>query len=78
MGCRTGFYLVMFGTQSAEGVFPLVTEMCDFILGFEGEIPGARPEECGNWSEQNLNMAKYYIRKYRSELTEHRRFTYPE
>ena len=53
-------------------------EMCDFIIGFEGEIPGARPEECGNWSEQNLNMAKYYIRKYREELTAHKRLTYPE
>lgn len=78
MGCRTGFYLVVFGDQIAENVYPLVLEMCDFILGFEGEIPGARPEECGNWSEQNLNMAKYYIRRYRSELTENKRTQYPE
>ena len=78
MGCRTGFYLVMFGIRSAEDVCPLVLEMCDFILGFEGEIPGARPEECGNWSEQNLNMAKYYIRQYRRELSENKRFRYPE
>ena len=78
MGCRTGFYLVVFGNQIAENVYPLVLEMCDFILGFEGEIPGARPEECGNWSEQNLNMAKHYIRRYRSELTENKRTQYPE
>ena len=78
MGCRTGFYLIVFGEQSAEDVFPLVKEMCEFILGFEGEIPGARPEECGNWSEQNLGMAKYYIRGYLRELTEHRRLKYPE
>ena len=78
MGCRTGFYLVVFDIQSAEDVLPLVMEMCDFIIGFEGEIPGARPEECGNWSEQNLNMAKYYIRKYRQELAEHHRLSYPE
>ena len=78
MGCRTGFYLAVFGERSAEDVFPLVLQMCDFILGFEGEIPGARPEECGNWSEQNLNMAKYYIRRYRQELAEHRRLAYPQ
>lgn len=78
MGCRTGFYLVVFGDQIAENVYPLVLEMCDFILGFEGEIPGARSEECGNWSEQNLNMAKYYIRRYHSELTENKRTQYPE
>ena len=64
--------------QSAEDVYPLVLEMCGFILDFEGEIPGARPEECGNWSEQNLDMAKYYIRRYAQELTENRRLTYPE
>ena len=78
MGCRTGFYLVVFGDQTAEDVWPLVLDMCDFILDFEGEIPGARPEECGNWSEQNLNMAKYYIRQYRRELTENKRTQYPE
>ncbi len=78
MGCRTGCYLVMFGDLASEDVLPLVLEMCGFILGYEGEIPGARPEECGNFSEQNLPMAKYYIRKYREELLTNRRLSYPE
>ena len=78
MGCRTGFYLVMFGELSPENVCPLILEMCDFILAFEGEIPGAKPAECGNWLEQNLDMAKYYIRRYRQDLAENRRFVYPE
>lgn len=78
MGCRTGCYLVMFGDLEPRDILDMVLELCDFILGYEGEIPGARPEECGNYSEQNLNMAKYYIKKYKEELTAHRRFTYPE
>lgn len=78
MGCRTGCYLVMFGDLSSEDVYPLVLSMCDFILDFEGEIPGAQPEQCGNYSEQNLSMAQYYIRRYRDALMEHRRFVYPE
>lgn len=78
MGCRTGCYLVMFGDLCAQDVFPLVNDMCDFILNYEGEIPGATPMECGNYSEQNLNMAKYYIGKYRESLIKNRRFTYPE
>lgn len=78
MGCRTGCYLVMFGDLGPRDILDMVLELCDFILGYEGEIPGARPEECGNYSEQNLNMAKYYIKKYKEELTAHRRFTYPE
>ena len=76
MGCRTGFYLLLFGEEQPEEVCPLVTALCRFILDFEGEIPGARPEECGNYSEQNLNMAKYYVRRY-LEALEERRFTYP-
>ncbi len=78
MGCRTGFYLIVFGEQTPENILPLVTDMCDFILGFEGEIPGAKPDECGNFSEQNLDMAKYYIKIYRRELQNTPRFTYPE
>lgn len=78
MGCRTGFYLVMFGDLAPQDICPSVLEMCDFILSFEGDIPGAAPEQCGNWSEQNLDMAKYYIRKYRTVLTENRNFSYPE
>ncbi|MBQ3412821.1 MAG: S-ribosylhomocysteine lyase [Oscillospiraceae bacterium] len=77
MGCRTGFYLVMFGDLDSEGVYPLVMEMCDFILGFEGDIPGAAPEQCGNWSEQNLSMAKYYISKYKEILETEKNFRYP-
>ena len=78
MGCRTGFYLVMFGDLNAEAVCPLVEDMCRFILDFEGEIPGARPEQCGNYSEQNLPMAKYYVKRYLDELVENRRFVYPQ
>ncbi len=77
MGCRTGFYLVMFGKLESAEVLDTVLSMCDFILAFEGEIPGARPEECGNYLDQNLPMAKYYTEKYRRALVEHRRLTYP-
>lgn len=77
MGCRTGFYLLMFGDLDAADVLPLVRDMCAFILGYAGDIPGARPEECGNWSEQNLPMAQYYIRRYLKELTETPRLSYP-
>ena len=78
MGCRTGCYIVMFGDLNSEDIYDMVIEMCDFITGYEGEIPGAKPEECGNYSEQNLSMAKYYISKYKKELQENMRFIYPD
>lgn len=76
MGCRTGCYLVMFGELKSEDVYDLVLDMCDFVIGFEGEIPGASPAECGNFSEQNLNMAKYYIKKYKNDLITNKNFEY--
>ena len=76
MGCRTGCYLVMFGNLVSQDVYDLVIDMCDFVLGFEGEIPGASPIECGNYSEQNLNMAKHYIKKYKNDLIKNKNFEY--
>lgn len=78
MGCRTGCYLIMFGDLTSEDVCPLILKTCDFIINFTGEIPGAKPEECGNYSDQNLESAKRHIEKYKKELTENKRFIYPE
>ena len=77
MGCRTGCYILMFGDLTSEDVLPLVLNMCDFVLDFEGDIPGAKPMECGNYSEQNLCMAKFYIKKYKEDLIKNKNFTYP-
>ncbi len=76
MGCRTGCYLVMFGDLKSKDVYDLVVAMCDFVIGFEGSIPGATPQECGNYSEQNMSMAKYYIKKYKTALEQNENFEY--
>ncbi len=76
MGCRTGCYLLVFGEKTSEDIMPLVVNMCDFILEFEGEIPGAKPEECGNYSEQNLNMAKLYIKRFKTDVLKKKSFKY--
>lgn len=76
MGCRTGFYIVLFGDLQSKDIYETVISMCDFILNFEGDIPGATPKECGNFSEQNLNMAKFYIKGYKKDLIENKKFEY--
>ena len=78
MGCRTGCYLLMFGDLNSEDIYDLIVSMCDFIINYEGEIPGSKPDECGNYLEQNLEMAKYYIKKYKEEIACKRRFSYPK
>lgn len=64
MGCRTGFYLIVYGDYSSRDIVPLVTEMFSFIADFEGEIPGAKENECGNYLDQNLAMAKWVANKF--------------
>lgn len=64
MGCRTGCYLLVEGKLSSKEMIPFMTKMFEFVRDFEGDIPGAKPEECGNYLDQNLPMAKYVARRY--------------
>ena len=64
MGCRTGFYLLLAGDYTSRDILPLMVEMYEFIRDFEGEIPGAAPQDCGNYLDMNLGMAKYLAKKY--------------
>lgn len=58
MGCRTGFYLLLRdGVSSAEAI-RLVQESMAFVRDFEGEIPGNKREECGNYLDHDLIGAK--------------------
>ncbi len=76
MGCRTGFYLVVFGDLTPLSIYPLIVKMLEFIISFEGEIPGATAIECGNYSEQDLEKAKLYAKAYLKKLTEEKNFVY--
>ena len=71
MGCRTGFYLIMHGDYDSAEVLPLVKEMFEFVAGFESDIPGASPKECGNYLDQNLPMAQYLAASYLKEVADH-------
>lgn len=58
MGCRTGFYMLLRDTATTQDAIDLVRESFDFIKEFEGEIPGAKRKECGNYKEHDLSAAK--------------------
>ncbi len=68
MGCRTGFYIIFSGDLYPLDIYHLICDMCNYILEYEGSIPGASPEECGNYLDLNLNKAKKYIYKYQEEV----------
>ena len=64
MGCRTGFYLVLFGAYEPADVADLVLRLYEFARDFEGEIPGAKPEECGNYHDSDIAQAQWWAKRY--------------
>lgn len=58
MGCRTGFYLIMRDEVSKKDTIQLVLDAFDYISTFEGEIPGNKREECGNYLDHDLFGAR--------------------
>ncbi|MGN0779672.1 MAG: S-ribosylhomocysteine lyase [Aristaeellaceae bacterium] len=58
MGCRTGFYLILRDSVSHADAIRLVQEAFAFSAAYEGEIPGARQIECGNYLEHDLPAAR--------------------
>ena len=68
MGCRTGFYLLLTGDYSSHEILPLIRDMFSYIAHFEGDVPGASPQDCGNYLDMNLPMARFVARKYLTQV----------
>ncbi|MBQ1283197.1 MAG: S-ribosylhomocysteine lyase [Bifidobacteriaceae bacterium] len=58
MGCRTGFYLLMRDNVSQSETIDFVRETFDFMSKFDGETPGSKRKECGNYAEHDIEGAK--------------------
>ncbi len=58
MGCRTGFYFLVRDTVGHEKALRMVKESFRFIADYEGEIPGSKRWECGNYREHDLPGAR--------------------
>lgn len=81
MGCLTGNYLIVQGKFTSAEIVPLLKETFRFIAGFEGEIPGATPRDCGNYSFMDLEEARKAASKYLDEVLstpQHFNLNYPE
>lgn len=68
MGCCTGNYLLLSGNFKSRDILPLIMETMRFVADFEGDIPGASPRDCGNWTYMDLAAAKIAAAKYLSML----------
>lgn len=63
MGCMTGFYLIT-KELDLNQVTEIVRDVFDQITKWDQEIPGAKKEECGNYSFMDLNKAKASAKEF--------------
>lgn len=81
MGCLTGNYLLMKGRLESRDILELMQETFRFVAEFEGEVPGAAPQDCGNWLLHDLPMARLESRRYLEEVllcAKEENLVYPE
>ncbi|MBD5375634.1 MAG: S-ribosylhomocysteine lyase [Bacteroides sp.] len=81
MGCCTGNYLLLSGSYTSEDILPLIRDTFEFIASWQGEIPGATPRDCGNYSFMDLDEARRQARIYLDEVLAaptHENLTYPQ
>ncbi|MEQ8198120.1 MAG: S-ribosylhomocysteine lyase [Clostridiaceae bacterium] len=62
MGCRTGFYLIIWGDREASEVKPALEAALKKVLEAE-EIPARNEIQCGNYRDLSLFGAKEYARR---------------
>lgn len=81
MGCRTGFYLLIQGKRSSQDCRALLQEVFTFVSSYRGEVPGASPKECGNYTDMDLEGAKKAAKQYKEQFLDQPKetqFTYPQ
>lgn len=68
MGCLTGNYLLLKGDLQPCDIVDLMRRTFDFIASYEGDVPGAHPQDCGNYLLHDLPMARWESRKFLTEV----------
>lgn len=70
MGCMTGFYLITKGLEF-ETIIQIVKKTFEQIAHWNQDIPGAKRQECGNYTYMDLNKAKEAARFFINSSWEH-------
>lgn len=64
MGCLTGSYLIVKGHPRPQDLQPLLLRAFKYLSGYEGDVPGATPVNCGNYLLHDLPMARWEAKRY--------------
>ena len=68
MGCQTGNYLLLAGKYEPSDILELMRNAFQFVANFEGVVPGATPQDCGNYQLHNLSLARVEAQIYIDEV----------
>lgn len=64
MGCRTGFYAIMWGERSVEEVAQAMTQVLENVVDSKWEdVQGTERQECGNYRDHSLYAAQLYAQE---------------
>lgn len=69
MGCRTGFYLTLFGDRDEAFVAKHLLNVLSKVAVWDKAIPAATEKECGNYRDNNLEGAKEMARRWVEGIT---------
>ncbi len=70
MGCRTGMYAIFKGDLTSADIADIMKDCYQYIATFNGEIPAAKAEMCGNYLDHNLEITKIECQKFLTEVLE--------
>ena len=59
MGCRTGFYLTVWGSPDTDHIKSVVIKSLGDVINSD-EVPAVNPIQCGNYRLHSLELAKSY------------------
>jgi len=68
MGCMTGNYLLLRGNYKSDDVVDLMRRAFHFAANFHGDVPGASPRDCGNYTYMDLSLAREEAKRYKEEV----------
>lgn len=63
MGCRTGFYMIMWGEHTTEEVRDALVTVLQKNVVEATAVPAVAPEACGNYRDHSLFSAQEYARE---------------
>ena len=64
MGCLTGFYMIVKGRPASSELYDIILAAFRYMRDYEGEVPVATPQNCGNYLLHDLKAAKEEAAKY--------------